>query len=190
MNNFGDLPHPNMADIGGIVMNTENGNGIPIITIAGEIQSGQQLKDIYSRLLEKYGILDTPDQYLIRNVRKSMVHEVVEKGCERNESSYRDRVLEMDFCLGPNDYTYCNGYDGDRNEYLRHAIYNPKGTALVIYRSNKMVPRHEEKYDKASSLGQGSTKVTYEFLDKNHKKEAVFLIVQADFKDLDDLIWQ
>ncbi len=177
-------------EMNGCVVITDIIGKIPLIHIKGEITSRQQLIDLYQALLQRNGILDDPQKFLIRNVRKSKTPDILSNGCERNNSSYRDSVLEDDFNLKASDYTYCHSFDGREQEYLTHAIYNPNGTDLVIYESDKMIPHHEEKYDKASSLGLGPTKVTFEFKDKIHKIEAVRLIVKSEFNDINNLDFQ
>lgn len=185
-----DISGSSEENISGFLVSKDRRNNIQVLNIAGEITDKQQLLELYTYLLLKTGILDTPEAYLLRNVRKAMLGKVVQEGCERNEHSYRDKLLEQDFKIRPEDYTYCHSFDGSLNEYLRHAIYNPEGTALVVYNSSGMIPHNEARYDRASSLGLGPTSVTFEFKEKSRKTEAIKLIVNANFKNLDDMDWQ
>ncbi len=164
-------------------------NGISVVMLNGEIGTRQQLLDAYAEVLKEHGILQEPEKYLVRNVRKSLLEKLLREGCERNEKSYRDKALEADFGLSPNDYTYCHGFNGDETDYLRHVTYAPDRMVVVIYEAEKMNPHHEEKYDKASSLGLGPTRVTYSFKDIQHKKGAVRLVIQSQLKGVENL-WQ
>lgn len=168
---------------------TSISNGITVLTLNGKVNTRRELLNAYADVLREFGILKEPEKYLIRNVRKNLLEILLQNGCERNEKSYRDRAIEADFNLSPEDYTYCNRFNGDEKEYLRHATYNPDGTVTVFYKADEMVPHHEEKYDKASSLGLGPTKVTYSFRNLEHKTKAIALVIQSRLQGVGDL-WQ
>jgi hypothetical protein len=164
-------------------------NGITIATLIGKVSARQELLDEYAEVLREHGILQEPEKYLVRNVRKSLLGTLLRNGCERNEKSYRDKVFESDFSLSPDDYTYCHGFNGNGSDFLRHATYNPDGMVAVFYKADEMIPHHEEKYDKASSLGLGPTKVTYSFKDLENKTKAIALVIQSQLRGVEDL-WQ
>ena len=153
----------------------------------GEVDTRQQLFDAYAEVLKEHGILQEPEKYLVRNVRISLLETLLQEGCERDEKSYRDKVLEADFGLSPNEYTYCHRFNGDETDYLRHVTYAPDRMVAVIYEAEKMNPHHEEKYDKASSLGLGPTRVIYSFKDLKRKTEAIRLVIQSQLKGIENL---
>lgn len=135
--------------------------------------------------MKSLGILSNPEQYLIRQVRTTMLNKLLLEGCERDETSYRDPVLENDFKLLPEDYTYAHQFE-NMERFIGNASYMIEGsgrTMAVFYKKDMMEPHHEEKYDFASSLGMGATKVTYSFKDNDHKSEAIYAVIvfKGDF---------
>jgi len=165
-------------------------DGIKLVSLTGDIKGYSSANQVIEAEMKRLGILDDPSDYLIRQVRATMINKLVLEGCERDETSYRDPVLEEDLELAPDEYTYAHSFDGDRKRFVKMGRYMIEGsgrTATVFYKAKEMVPHHEEKYDAASSLGLGPTKVTYSFRNPNRKAEAIYAVVKYSGKFIDEL---
>ena len=167
----------------------EEYEGIRMVSLIGDIKgfssANQAIKDEMRRL----GVLDNPNDYLIRQVNGTMVNKLVLDGTERDETSYRDPVLEKDHGFSPDNYTYAHSFDGNEERFVKigsRMIENSGRTAIVFYKAKEMTPHHEEKYDYASSLGLGSTKATYSFKHPDRKNKAIYGIVQYNGKFIHD----
>lgn len=154
-------------------------NGIKVVIIHANVKGYEQARNIVTQEMKNLGIFSNPEQYLIRQVRATMLYDLLLNGCERDELSYRDHVLENDLKLLPEDYTYAHQFE-NMERFIRNVSYMIEGsgrTMTVFYKKNMMEPHHEEKYDFASSLGMGATKVTYSFKDNDHKSKAIYAVI-------------
>jgi tetratricopeptide (TPR) repeat protein len=154
---------------------------LKIIQLSGDVIGQSRADEIMTSEMQRLGVLDNPDDYLIRLVRATLLNKLLIYGCERDDKSYRDRLLETDFGLAPNEYTYAYSKGHDTvGRYVRNASNMIQGggrTVVVFYKASDMVPHHEEKYDAASSLGMGATAVTYSFQYPDKKPDAIHAVV-------------
>jgi hypothetical protein len=136
--------------------------------------------------MQRLGILDNPKDYLIRLVRTNLWEKLITDGCERNSKSYKDPLLEQDFKLAPDEYTYAYSIGKDSvDRFAQNAgtmIERGGESIAVFYKAKEMIPHHEEKYDAALNLGLGATAVTYSFRNPKQKNKAIYAI--ATYKGL------
>lgn len=161
-------------------MDTYKIGDVTMVDISGDVVGRDAAKSAMTEVMERIGVLGHPQDYLVRYVRSTETGRLLQEGTERGKTSYRDPVLERDFDLSPQDYTYCYGYEGSKPSFVHDVtkLIERKGRAVnAIYLAQEMVPHHEEQYDSASNGGIGSTRVTYSFKDPQRRSDALFAVV-------------
>ncbi len=124
-------------------------------------------------LLNRYGVLQQPERYLLRSINKAGLASLIQNGTERDETSNcRDKNFEADFGVGPGDYTYCFIPNQQRLVDADVSRSLAQDNAVVFYHADALIQHTEPRYD-------DGTGTLYSFKNPSQKRKAVYLVMHG-----------